>query len=285
MRRIFAQGRDDRVRDFFHLLIGRPLPHIEQDLIADLFKRLDMRLLMLLHLYDVEPILGLHQIADLTRLQAEGGFFELRHGLPFYEVTQFAPLAGRTRIVGILFRQFGEIAAPFELLQQGGRFRLDEGFGGAFGLEKNVARLHPLPDLEVVLAAGVIGQYLRVGNIDAARDSLRINQDERHVAFVGDLERYLMGIVISLHFGVGGFCLSLKFGRRHYHVLQLHLVIALVEFRFNLRWRYHGSAGDHLLQPVHPQLPHHVVFQLAEAYALLLQQARQHGRIDLSVLH
>ena len=87
------------------------------DLALHLGQRLDVSFLLVFDADDVEPVAALHQVAGLSLGERERRLFEFRNGAAAADPAQFAAVLGAAWIVGILRRQFREIAARLHLLQ------------------------------------------------------------------------------------------------------------------------------------------------------------------------
>ncbi len=83
----------------------------------DFVKRLYTGGLSFENLNDVIPVLGGDDIAGLFGLGGESKFFKFRNGLAAHDETQVAAVLRRSRILRVLFREFGEVRAAFNLLQ------------------------------------------------------------------------------------------------------------------------------------------------------------------------
>ena len=65
---------------------------------------------------DVEAVLGLDEVRNLSRVQAEGCLFKFRDRLALSDPAQVTTFVFRSRVFRVLFRQVFELSALLDLL-------------------------------------------------------------------------------------------------------------------------------------------------------------------------
>ena len=152
--------------------------------------------------------IGTHRLGNFPFLHAEDGVLENLDHRAAGEPVEVTALLGRTRILGVLFRQLGEIGRSLPDLRQQARGlfpgRLDLGLGrGLVQAQQNVAGAARLGRLE----ARLVGLVRRLERLLAGRRLCRQCVTRKHHELGADLlrkfELLAVGVVVLLH-RVGG---------------------------------------------------------------------------------
>ncbi len=189
-------------------------------------------------------VLGLHEIADLTRLEREGRRVELGHHPALPEEIEVAAVWRRAFVLRVLFCELREIGAAPRLLEQCFGAHLHRGVVFSFGLQKDVTRADLFGRL--VLREVVVVRSLDVGRgyDDLRADGVGVDEQIFDLPFLRDSEAVLVRVEVAGHFFVGRFHVGPEAldGKRHDR--ELHLVVAAPVFLFDVLVRDRHPFGQ-----------------------------------------
>ena len=192
----------------------------------------------------MEAVLGLDQVAHLSRGQRERGLLELGHHAPAAEVIQVSAVHLRARVLGERHRELRKIGAGLDLGEQAFRLRAHDRLVLAAGVEQDVARAHLLRRLELLDVVVVVALHVGLRHHHRLPRLVAIEQQVRDLALFADTVLRLAQLEKRGDVGIGDHDVASELvgGQRDH--LQLHLLVARAVLALEIRIRDRHPVGD-----------------------------------------